>query len=128
MSQAVQAPQAPFRDVCVTAPMAQEAAPWPCPICGTPPTSRRATFCSHRCQMVAFRRRRGHQQRARELSAQSLTPPCRDHIVYECPECDTRYLGEQRCSACGLFCKRLGPGGYCHGCGDIVTVDELLEL
>ena len=70
-----------------------------CPICGTSPSSPRATFCSHRCQMIAFRRRLGHKQRSRELSPQSLTRPSRDAS----PECETRYLGEQRCCQCNLF-------------------------
>ena len=78
--------------------------------------------------MVAFRRRQGHQQLARELSAPSLVRPSRDHVVYECAGCETRYVGEQRCPECNLFACRLGPGGYCPGCSDIVTVDELLGL
>jgi endogenous inhibitor of DNA gyrase (YacG/DUF329 family) len=118
----------PFRDVSVTAQMAQDALQRACPICGTRPESSRAKFCSHRCQMVAFRRRQGHQRLARELASPDLSKPTREHVVYECAECDTRYLGEQRCPTCNLFARRLGPGGYCPGCGDIVTVDELLGL
>ena len=127
MSALVAALQTPYRDVSVTAQMAPAAVIRACPICGTQPRSTRATFCSQRCRMVAFRRRRGHQDRAAELSSQHLTRPSRDHVVYECPECDTRYLGEQRCSGCNRFCRRLGAGGCCPGCSDIVTVDELLE-
>jgi len=78
--------------------------------------------------MVAFRRRHGHQQLARELTAPSLSRPSREHVVYECLGCETRFLGEQRCSNCNRFCRRRGAGGYCPGCSDIVTVDELLEL
>lgn len=118
---------APYRDVLVTAQMAQDARERTCPICGTPPTSTRATFCSQRCRMVAFRRRQGHRQRALELDSHNFTRPSRDHVVYECPDCETRYLGEQRCSDCNRFARRLGPGGYCPGCNDIITVYELLE-
>lgn len=95
---------------------------------GTRPESPRATFCSRRCRMVAFRRRHVHQQRIRDLSAHSLTKPRRDHLVYECAECETRYLGEQRCPECNRFCRRLGLGGHCPGCGDVVTVDELIKF
>lgn len=128
MSQAIPASESPYRDVSVTAQMAQEATHRACPICGTRPESPRATFCSQRCRMVAFRRRHGHQQRVRELSAHSLTKPRRDHLVYECPECETRYVGEQRCPECNRFCRRLGPGGHCPGCSDVVTVDELIKF
>ncbi len=128
MSGTAQSSETPYRDVYVTAQTHQDVVHRTCPICGTSPSSPRATFCSHRCQMIAFRRRLGHQQRSRELSPQSLARPSRDHLVYACPECETRYLGEQRCCQCNLFCKRLGPGGYCPGCSDIITIDELLEL
>ncbi len=125
--EAVQTFKTPYRDASVTAQMAQEAVGRACPICGTRPESRRATYCSHRCQMVAFRRRHGLQQLAHELTAPSLARPSREHVVYECRDCQTRYLGEQRCSDCSRFCRRLGPGGHCPGCGDIITLDELLE-
>lgn len=128
MSEIRPASQTPFRDVSVTAQMTQDALRRTCPICGTRPESPRAKFCSHRCQMVAFRRRQGHQQLARELAAHNLTKPAREHVVYECPECEARYLGEQRCDQCNRFCRRLGPGGNCPGCSDIITVDELLAL
>jgi hypothetical protein len=45
--------------------------------------------------------------------------------VYECDACDRRQLGEQRC-ACGLFMRKIGHGGPCPGCDDIITIDELL--
>ncbi len=78
--------------------------------------------------MIAFRRRNGHRQLERELTAPSLTKPRRDHVVYECSGCQTRFLGEQRCDDCNRFARRLGPGGQCPGCSDIVTLEELLEL
>jgi hypothetical protein len=77
--------------------------------------------------MVAFRRRRSHQLRARELSPDNLVPAGRNHVVFECPECETRYLGEQRCEACNKFCRRVGLGGTCCGCNDIITIEELLD-
>lgn len=121
-------PDLPFRDVSVTAQTAQAAPQRSCPICGTPPESTRATFCSQRCRMVAFRRRHAWHGLDRELAAPSFTKPDREHIVYQCPGCETRSLGEQRCETCNRFCRRLGPGGHCPSCDDIVTVDELLTL
>jgi hypothetical protein len=124
---AVQRLQSPYRDVSVTAQMAQEGAGRGCPICGTQPESRRATYCSQRCRMVAFRRRNGHRQMAREFVVAHPSKPSREHVVFECTGCEARYLGDQRCSECNRFCRRLGPGGQCPGCDDIVTVAELLQ-
>src|SRR5215470_9381907 len=106
MSQTIPPSESPYRDVSVTAQMAQEAPHRACPICGTRPESPRATFCSQRCRMVAFRRRHGHQQLARELTAPSLSRPSREHVVYECPGCETRFLGEQRCFLCRIRHKK----------------------
>lgn len=99
-----------------------------CPICGTPLTSTRATFCSHSCQMVGFRRRRARQRLAAEVNSSSIAPVSPDQIVYACPGCETRYLGVQRCEACNRFCRRLGVGGSCPGCDDIIALEELLAL
>jgi hypothetical protein len=37
-------------------------------------------------------------------------------VVYECPDCEIRYLDERRCPDCGLFCRRIGTGGSCPSC------------
>jgi len=47
-------------------------------------------------------------------------------VVYECPGCGERLL-ERRCPDCNVFCRRLGVGGCCPGCGEMVTVEELGE-
>ena len=49
------------------------------------------------------------------------------HIIYECPSCETRLLGERRCPDCHLFCRRLGLGGPCPGCDDLILVAEILS-
>ena len=46
-------------------------------------------------------------------------------VVYECPGCGERLVGERRCPDCNVFCRRLGAGGCCPACGEIVCVDEL---
>ena len=37
-----------------------------------------------------------------------------------------RYLGTQRCDECGVFCKRVGPGGPCPHCDEPVAVADLI--
>ena len=46
--------------------------------------------------------------------------------VYECPSCGERLL-ERRCPECNVFCRKLGPGGCCPGCGEMVLAAELSE-
>jgi predicted RNA-binding Zn-ribbon protein involved in translation (DUF1610 family) len=45
-------------------------------------------------------------------------------VVWECPSCEER-LVERRCPDCNVFCRRLGPGGDCPACGEVVLVAEL---
>ena len=78
----------------------------PCPVCAQPFTPvGRQRVCSTACRQAAWRRRH------------SATPPAIPRraapvvTVYECPSCEARFLGEQRCPDCGLFCRRIGPGG-----------------
>jgi hypothetical protein len=37
-----------------------------------------------------------------------------------------RFLGQQRCPDCGLFCRRIGPGGLCPHCDEPVALADLL--
>jgi hypothetical protein len=46
-------------------------------------------------------------------------------VIYECPDCETRYLDERRCPDCNLFCRRIGTGGTCPHCDEPVAHDEL---
>jgi hypothetical protein len=45
--------------------------------------------------------------------------------IYECPDCETRYLDERRCPDRNLFCRRIGPGGPCPHCDEPVAHTEL---
>ena len=54
-------------------------------------------------------------------------PPAGLGVIYECPECEARYLSERRCPDCHLFCRRAGIGGYCPHCDEPVTLTELAE-
>jgi len=48
-------------------------------------------------------------------------------VVYECPGCGERFVDGRRCPDCNVFCRRLGSGGCCPSCGEVVTADELTE-
>jgi transcription initiation factor IIE alpha subunit len=45
--------------------------------------------------------------------------------VYECPDCETRYLDERRCPDCNLFCRRIDTGGNCPHCDEPVAISDL---
>lgn len=94
-----------------------------CPVCGSPfrPVGRRR-FCSDACRQAAWRRR---HSASRALSPLPKGDP-RSGTVYECPSCGVRYLGEQRCQDCQLFCRRIGPGGLCPHCDEPVAVADLI--
>jgi hypothetical protein len=77
----------------------------------------RRRWCSDACRQSAWRRRR---------AAPRPTQPAKIDTVYECPQCQTRYLGEQRCDDCNTWCRRLGPGGPCPHCDDFVAVSDLV--
>jgi hypothetical protein len=110
-------PPTPPGDVSVTAPA--------CPACGAPlPVGRSRRFCSATCRQAAYRRR--HQT----VAAKAQLPGRRSRLegtIYECPECETRYLAEQWCPDCSTPCQRLGAGGICPCCEEMITVEELTE-
>lgn len=106
---------APSDDVCVTPR---------CAACGgTLPPGRARRYCRAACRQHAYRRR--HQP----PDAPAPIPPRRSRregTVYSCPECDQRLLGEQRCHDCHTFAIRLGPGGPCPCCDELILASELL--
>jgi hypothetical protein len=92
-----------------------------CAACGRPvPAGGRRRYCSAACRQAAWRRR--HPVRLPPVPARLPRPA----TVYECPACGRRLLGEQRCADCGLFCRRIGPGGACPHCDEPVAVADLL--
>ena len=88
--------------------------------CRFRPAGRRR-FCSEACRQAAWRRRQPTPVPALPRHV------ARTATVYLCPACDARFLGEQRCPDCGLFCRRLGPGGACPHCEEPVTLADLLD-
>ena len=103
----------------------------PCPVCQAAITSARARYCSDACKQRAYRLR---QPDRTPVDLDALTADLRHQqalvarTVYECPTCEARFLGEQRCPDCHVFCRRLGLGGSCPHCDDPVTLAELLDL
>jgi hypothetical protein len=103
-----------------------------CPVCQGPLSGTRARYCSPACRQRAFR--------LRHPSPASVPPaPLTDviaglrrqrllaaHTVYECPQCNERWLGEQRCPECHLFCRALGVGGTCPDCGAVILLADLI--
>lgn len=97
-----------------------------CPICAGPlPPGRARTYCSDRCRQT------GHRRRTRQPLPALVPPPPgrprRDSTVYQCPDCDQRYLGTQRCADCGTWCRRIDRGGLCPACDEPVAFTDLLE-
>ena len=99
----------------------------PCPACGQPfSPAGRCRWCSDTCRQAGWRRRHPSPQ-----PAPAGLPPAqaaRDHTVYECPACGARSLGRQRCDDCGIFCRRVGPGGPCPHCDEAVAVSDLTAV
>lgn len=92
----------------------------PCPVCARPfaPTGRQRV-CSAACRQALWRRR--HTAPPEAIAA----PAAPAQTIYACPACETRYLGQQRCPECGLFCSRVGPGGLCPHCEEPVAFVDL---
>jgi len=101
-----------------------------CLVCGDPLADARARFCSPAHRQLAYRLRRRtppisnepdlrrQLQRQRRLTA---------HTVYECPQCEERFVGERRCPSCHLFGRSLGLGGHCPQCDQPSLLSDLLE-
>ena len=109
---------APSSDVYVTAPGR-------CLACGQPlPAGRSRRFCSPACRQAAYRRR--HEGAAPQTPLPRGTSRL-EGTVYECPDCESRYLAEQWCPDCSRPCRRLGAGGNCPCCQEVITIAELTE-
>lgn len=81
------------------------------------PTSGRRRFDTNACRQAAYRARTAGRGDAIERHIG-------DRIVYECPGCQERFL-ERRCPECNLFCRRIGPGGACPHCQELVAHADL---
>jgi hypothetical protein len=97
-----------------------------CPACHSAFTPiRRQRYCTPACRQAAWRTR--HPIPAPKPSTTTAAPTTRRHTtVYQCTECDTRYLGQQWCHDCNKPCIRLGTGGSCPHCDEPVTITDLI--
>jgi len=106
-----------------TASWRHQEATGTCPICGAAfvPASRQR-FCSSACRQAAWRRR---QPVVPPMTVPASRASRRASTVYECPSCELRLVGEQRCPECQIWARRLGPGGVCPHCDEPVTLADL---
>ncbi len=84
---------------------------------------RRQKYCSPACRQEAFR--------SRQPITIPTPPPAvsrRSVSVYQCEECEQRYLASQWCYDCSRPCRRLGFGGTCPCCDEPVSVTELINI
>ena len=95
-----------------------------CSVCGRPftPAGRRR-YCTDACRAAAYRRRRGALRPVVVIPAAAPRVPM---TVYECDACGIRAVGEQRCTECSTFMRRVGLGGACPSCAEPVTMAELM--
>src|SRR5664280_545832 len=101
-----------------------------CQRCGAALRSGRSRrFCGSACRQAAYRdRRAASRPTAAPLPALPPRTSRTSTGVYECPGCGQRLAAERRCPDCQLFARRIGDGGSCTGCGEVLTVTELLGL
>jgi hypothetical protein len=111
-------PASPCRDDNVT-PASPAAR---CPVCTAAFTPvRRQQYCSPACKQKAYRARRPVPE-----PAPAPGPARRQASIYQCSECDERYLASQWCHDCNRPCAKIGYGGLCPGCQEPITITELL--
>jgi hypothetical protein len=96
-----------------------------CPACGRrfAPTGRQI-YCRSACRKSAYRRRHQHPIAAVTVPA---AQPRSQVTVYECPDCEQRLLGAQRCPDCAIFARRIDFGGACPHCDEPVALTDLLD-
>ena len=101
-----------------------------CPVCTDSfPIDGRGTYCTPKCRQRAFRLR--HRQVNRLTVTDFAAELRREHrllaqTVYECPSCQDRFLGARRCNDCNLWCRKVGLGGQCSSCDEVLTVSDLI--
>jgi len=97
-----------------------------CPVCATRFVPvRRQRYCSSACRQAGWRAR--HQDGGYEPVVIPARAPRRAITVYQCPECDSRFLGQQWCQACNRPCVRVDLGGLCPHCDEPVAISDLTD-
>jgi hypothetical protein len=96
-----------------------------CAVCGARfIAAGRRRWCSNVCRQKAWRQRHPSET-SPDTEPPAAAPARRDNTVYECPHCETRYLGVQRCADSATFCRRVGRGGTCPDCDEPVAIADL---
>jgi hypothetical protein len=99
-----------------------------CTICGTALRSPQQRYCTRACQQRAYRLR--HQPSCLDLTLVGAELKRRrqllQHTVYECPTCEARSVGHQRCAECNTFGRRIGFGANCPDCDAVLVLTDLL--
>jgi hypothetical protein len=100
-------------------PVRNDSETMACAVCGNAfRRSGRRRHCSDACRQAAWRRRS-------QASAEPVV--AKPDTVYQCPNCEARFLAEQRCEECNKWARRLGPGGQCPCCDEPISVMDLLR-
>ncbi len=100
-------------------PVRDDTATNVCPACGGSFSPEgRQRYCSTVCRQQAWRRRR---------QAPMPPVPAKPTTVYECDSCGERALGEQYCEDCRTFMRRVGPGGPCPHCDELVALQDIIS-
>lgn len=95
-----------------------------CGVCGKPLAPGQKQWCGGAHRQAAYRRRHQAQQAPPALAPLRSR---RESTVYECPDCETRFVGCQYCVDCHTFARRVGRGGSCPNCLEAVTIADLIE-
>lgn len=95
-----------------------------CPTCGKAfiPTGRRR-FCSDNCRKTGWKQ----IHRIRVEVPVLAVGRRRNSTVYQCDECEERYVGQQWCPDCQRPCRRVGRGGLCPACEHPVAIEDLFD-
>jgi hypothetical protein len=98
-----------------------------CPVCATVFTRvRRQRYCSPACRQAGWRARNAPDP-IKAVAEVAAPRPHRPITVYECPDCEGRYLGEQWCPDCSRPCRRIGPGAACPNCEHPIALEDLVD-
>jgi hypothetical protein len=96
-----------------------------CPVCATTFTpTRRQRYCTPACRQAAWRARHPPPQTGHRRAGPH---PATYITVYQCPGCDTRYLGQQYCHDCHQPCERVDYGGLCPHRNEPITISDILD-
>jgi hypothetical protein len=96
-----------------------------CPVCADTFTpTRRQRYCTPACRQAAWRARHPAARPAIDVPARTRR---RDITLYQCTQCETRYLAQQYCHDCHQPCVRVDVGGLCPTCDTPVTISDILD-